>query len=166
MTAQAISSKSALHPLDRIESICVRVTRPIAFLGVFGMLVVSGLTMVDVIARWLLNQSIAATNEVIAMTFAVAVCACIPAGLAQRVSLRVDLLEAKLSARWKAWLTAIGDIVLAVFFLILAWRVALYAIELGGQARTTIILRWPQAPFMFAAAVLLGAGALSSSPSP
>jgi C4-dicarboxylate transporter DctM subunit len=149
-----------VHPLARLEDICVLVTRPIAFLGVSGMLAVSGLTMVDVLARWIFNQSIAATNEVIAMTFAVAVCACIPAGLAQRVSLRVDLLEAKLSARWKAWLVAIGDIVLTVFFLLLAWRVALFAIGLSAQARTTIILRWPQAPFIFAAAALLGAGSV------
>ena len=95
MTTDAVPAPSRAHALDRLEAACVRATRPIAFLGVIGMLVVSGITMVDVLSRWLLNQSVAATNEMISMTFAVAVAACIPAGLALRVNLKVDLLETK-----------------------------------------------------------------------
>jgi len=160
MTTDAVPAPSRAHALDRLEAACVRATRPIAFLGVIGMLVVSGITMVDVLSRWLLNQSVAATNEMISMTFAVAVAACIPAGLALRVNLKVDLLETRLSERAKAWLTVIGDVLLALFFLILAWRIAAYAADLAGQRRTTVILQWPQAPFMYTSAILLGLGVI------
>ncbi len=156
MTADAL--KPALPALERLEALCVGMTRPIAFAGVIAMLAVSALTMVDVLVRLVAHQSIAAVNEIVSMVFAVAVSACIPAGLAQRVSLKVDLLEGSLGPRWEAWLAAIGDAVLGLFFFILAWHVALYAGELGGQNRTTIILRWPMAPFMYAAAALLVAG--------
>jgi tripartite ATP-independent transporter DctM subunit len=160
MTTHAAPAPSRANALDRLEAGCVRATRPVAFLGVIGMLVVSGITMVDVLSRWLLNQSVAATNEMISMTFAVAVAACIPAGLALRVNLKVDLLEGKLSERWKAWLTVIGDSLLALFFIILAWRLAVYARDLAGQGRTTVILQWPQAPFIYVSAILLGLGVL------
>jgi tripartite ATP-independent transporter DctM subunit len=146
------------HRLDKLEALCVRVTRPIAFLGVIGMLVVSGITIVDVTGRWLFNQSLAALNEVISMTFAVAIAACIPAGLAQGVNLKVDLLEHALTGRWKAWLAVIGDLLLAVFFGLLAWRIGVYAGDLYDQGRVTVILGWRQAPFIYAAAILLAAG--------
>ncbi len=147
-----------LHPLDRLENTCVLLTRPIAFIGVIGMLVVSGVTIADVLSRWLLGSSIAATNEVISMTFAVAVAACIPAGLAQGVNLKVDLLEAHLRGRFKNWLGAIGGLLLALLFVILAWRVGVYAADLHAQNRITVILGWPQWPFMYGAAVLFALG--------
>src|SRR5262245_8855912 len=158
MTSNAAPMALRVHALDRVEIICVQLTRPVAFLGVIGMLAVSGVTMIDVLSRWLFNHSLAATNEVIAMTFAVAVAACIPAGLALRVNLKVDLLEAKLSGRMKLWLTAIGDVLLTLFFLILAWHLAAFGYGLALQKRTTVILQWPQGPFMLAAAILLGVG--------
>jgi tripartite ATP-independent transporter DctM subunit len=153
--AAQVQPANSAHWLDRLETLCIRLSRPVAFVGVIGMLAVSGLTMIDVLSRWLLDRSIAATNEVISMTFAVSIAACIPAGLALRVNLKVDLLESKLSPKWKAWLTAIGDVLLALFFLILAWRLAIYAADLAVQRRTTVILQWPQAPFMMSAAILL-----------
>src|SRR5262249_44913494 len=38
------------------------------------------------------------------------------------------------------------------------WRIAVFAQSLAEQGRTTVILGWPQAPFMVAVAVLLGIG--------
>jgi C4-dicarboxylate transporter DctM subunit len=159
MPSAVVGSKLvSLHPLDRLEAWCRMVTRPVAFIGVIGMLVVSGVTIVDVLTRWIFDTSIAATNEIISMTFAVAVAACIPAGLAYSVNLKVDLLESHLTGRWKEWLNAIGNILLGLFFAILCWRVMLFAADLHAQHRTTVILGWPQAPFMFATAALFAAG--------
>ena len=151
---------SDAHILDRAVAACLAVTRPVAFLGVLGMLIVSGLTMVDVLSRWLAGQSIAATNEVISMTFAVAVSACIPAGLAQGVSLKVDILEFHLAERWKRWLVVIGNLLLIVFFGLLAWRIWIYAGELVGRSNVTIVLGWPVGPFMYAASALIALGVL------
>src|SRR4051794_31349466 len=89
------------HFPERIQAWCIRLTSPIAFLGVLGMLIVSGVTMYDVIARWLFSSGLPAQNEVIGLTFAVAVAACMPAGLAQAVNLKVDLFENSLRGKWK-----------------------------------------------------------------
>jgi TRAP-type C4-dicarboxylate transport system permease small subunit len=79
-------------PWERLVQHCVVVTRPIAFLGVLGMLIAAGVTVVDVLLRWLASTAITALNEITAMVFAVAVAACIPAGLAGRVNLKIDIL--------------------------------------------------------------------------
>ena len=145
---------------ERLEKLCVAFTRPIAFIGVLGMLIVASATVVDVLMRWLASTAITALNEITALVFAVAVAACIPAGLASGVNLRIDLLARWLTGRVAAWLDALGALLLLLFFCILAWRIGIFAGNLMDQGRTTVILGWPQAPFMYAVSVLLGIGAL------
>ncbi len=145
---------------ERLEKLCVAFTRPIAFIGVLGMLIVASATVVDVLMRWLASTAITALNEITALVFAVAVAACIPAGLASGVNLRIDLLARWLTGRVAAWLDALGALLLLLFFCILAWRIGVFAGNLMDQGRTTVILGWPQAPFMYAVSVLLGIGAL------
>jgi C4-dicarboxylate transporter DctM subunit len=145
---------------ERLEKLCVAFTRPIAFVGVLGMLIVASATVIDVLMRWLASTAITALNEVTALVFAVAVAACIPAGLATGVNLRIDLLARWLTGRVAAWLDALGALLLLLFFCILAWRIGIFAGNLMQQGRTTVILGWPQAPFMYAVSLLLGIGAL------
>jgi len=139
---------------------CVVLTRPIAFLGVLGMLIAAGVTVIDVLLRWLASTAITALNEITAMVFAVAIAACIPAGLAGRVNLKIDILARWLTCPAAAWLDAIGDLLLLIFFLVLTWRIAIFAGSLLEQGRTTLILGWPMAPFIYAVAILLGIGTL------
>jgi tripartite ATP-independent transporter DctM subunit len=139
---------------------CVILTRPIAFIGVLGMLIAAGITVADVLMRWLASTAITALNEITAMVFAVAVSACIPAGLAGGVNLKVDILARWLTARAAAWLDALGGALLLLLFAVLTWRIAVFAGSLAEQGRTTLILGWPTAPFMYAVAFLLGIGTL------
>src|SRR5215470_14541077 len=159
MTAPAAAT--AQEPLiERLEKLCVTITRPIAFIGVTGMLIAAGVTVLDVLMRWLASTAITALNEITALIFAVAVAACMPAGLAGGVNLRIDLLARWLTGHVAAWLDALGALLLLVFFFILAWRIGVFAESLAQQGRTTVILQLPQAPFMFAVAALLGIGTL------
>ena len=145
---------------ERLEHLCVVFTRPVAFIGVLGMLAAASVTVIDVLMRWLANTAITALNEITALVFAVAVSACMPAGLAGQVNLRIDLLARWLTGRVAAWLDALGAVLLLIFFFLLAWRIGVYAGNLMEQGRTTIILGWPQAPFMYAVSFLLGLGTL------
>src|SRR5262249_20958109 len=149
--AAAIDSAPPPRPLVHL---CAIVTRPIAFIGVLGMLIAAAVTVLDVLMRWLASTAITALNEITAMVFAVAVAACMPAGLAGGVNLRIDILARWLTGRVAAWLDALGTLLLLLFFLILSWRIALYADSLMAQGRTTLILGWPIAPFMYAAPTL------------
>src|SRR5262249_55220632 len=132
--------------LDRFVEWCVRLTNPLAFLGVLGMLVVSGLTMYDVLARWIFSSGIPALNEITGLTFSVAVTACIPAGLAQAVNLKVDLFDNALRGKWKEWLNFLGDLLLLLTVVGITWSLLKYANGLVEQRRSSVILAWPMAP--------------------
>jgi tripartite ATP-independent transporter DctM subunit len=154
-TIAASADQPEPHALDRLESWCVEVTRPIAFLGVIGMLIVSGVTMVDVLLRWTVASGVPALNEIVAMIFAVTVTACLPAGVAQGVNLKIDLLENLIVGRCSKWLGAFGMAMLLLFFVLLTMQITVLAGALASQGRTTVILGWPQAPFIYGVALLL-----------
>lgn len=145
---------------SRLRAACIVLSRPIAFLGVIGMLIASGVTVLDVLLRWLVNGGITALNEIISMTFAVAITACIPAGLASGVGVTIDATEKLLGIRAAAAFKTVGAFLLFSMFAVLTWRMSIYADSLYAEGRTTIILGLPQAPFLWATAVLLGIATL------
>ncbi len=145
---------------DRLEAWLGDLSRFVAIACTCGMLFVAAVTMLDVLMRWFANEPIAAINEIIQMTFSVAISACIPAGMVQRVNLKIDLVARYFSPRLKAWLEVLGSAFLWLFYAVLAWRIFYYAATLAQEGRTTVILGLPQAPFMYSVALLLGFGAL------
>jgi C4-dicarboxylate transporter DctM subunit len=151
---------AAVPFLERVEQACATLSRPLAFVGVLGMLAAAGVTVLDVLMRWLAGTAITALNEIIAVLFAVAVAACMPAGLAGGVNLKVDILARWLTGRTAAWLDALGALLLLILFAILSWRIWVFADSLLRQGRTTVILRLPLPPFMYAVSILLGIGTL------
>jgi C4-dicarboxylate transporter, DctM subunit len=146
--------------MDRVEEQVGRVSEVVAIACVCGMLFVAAVTMVDVLLRWVANEPIAAINEIVQMTFSVAIAACIPAGMTQRVNLKIDLVARYFSPRMHAWLEVLGSACLWLFYAVLAWRIYFYAATLAQEGRTTVILGLPQAPFMYCVAVLLAFGAI------
>jgi len=146
--------------LARLEHICVLATRPVASIGVAGMLLGAGATVLDVLLRWLFNSPLPALNEMIAMLFAVAITATLPAGLANKVNLRIDLLARFMTRRLGLWLDAIGGLFLLAFFIVLTWQIAVYGNQLAAQGRATVMLGLPEAPFVYAMTALLAIACL------
>jgi tripartite ATP-independent transporter DctM subunit len=140
---------------DRLERRLEVLTRPLAALGVLGMLIAAGATVIDVTLRSLANGGVIALNEITSMAFAIAITACIPAGLAGGVNLKIDIFSRWMPGRLVVWLDVLGAWSLLVFFALLARYVEIYATKLAAQGRTTVILGWPYAPFMQAIVVLL-----------
>jgi C4-dicarboxylate transporter, DctM subunit len=143
------------HLMLRLENGLRKLTRPLAAIGVLGMLLAAGATVVDVLLRWLANSGVVALNEITSMAFAIAITACLPAGLAGGVNLKIDVLARWLTGKLGAWLDAIGAFSLLFFFALLAQQVLVHADNLAREGRTTIILGWPQAPFMYVVVALL-----------
>ena len=141
--------------VSRLENSLRTLTRPLAMVGVLGMLLAAGATVVDVLLRWLANSGVVALNEITSMAFAIAITACLPAGLAGGVNLKIDVLERWLRGRLGVWLEAIGAFALLFFFALLAQQVLVHADNLAREGRTTIILGWRQAPFMYVVVFLL-----------
>src|SRR4051812_49499000 len=94
--------------LDRLEAWLAKVTQPIAFIGVLGMLIVSAVTVVDVTLRWLGVPRVSAMNEIVAMTFAVAGSARLPPGISSGGNLQIDIFARWVTGRLPAWLGSAG----------------------------------------------------------
>lgn len=138
----------------------IAITRRVASFGVLGMLVISLLTVGDITLRFVFNSPIVGFNEVVEMVMAVAIAATFPAGLAQRVHLKIDLLGGVLSPRTRCWLNPLGSFLLLLIFLVFAWRIGHHAVEVDSIGKTTMILEWRLSPFMWVITALMAVCAL------
>ena len=146
--------------VERATTVCIAFTRRIAFGGVLAMLVVAGVTILDIFLRAAFNSPIAAMNEIVAMVFAIAVAACFPAGIAEGVHLRVNILSTYFGEKISRWLMAFGSLLLFWMFALLAWRIGVYAWEMYSRDAATTILNIPKSPFLWTVAALCGISAI------
>jgi C4-dicarboxylate transporter, DctM subunit len=146
--------------LDQLEQRLGAISRVVAIACVCGMLFVAAVTMIDVVMRWVANEPIPAMNEIVQMTFSVAIAACIPAGMTQRVNLKIDLVARYFNPTLHAWFEALGSACLWLFYAALAWGIWVYAGALALDDKATIILGLPEAPFMYGVSALFGFGAV------
>jgi tripartite ATP-independent transporter DctM subunit len=146
--------------LDDLDKRCLAVTQRVAFVGVLAMLAVAFVTTVDILLRWLANAPIHGLNEIVGVGMAVAVVATFPAGASQRVNLTIELLQNRISDRAVAWLKVAAAALLLVFYVLLAWRIGVYAAKLQASAAETIFLRLPMAPFVWVIAAFVAVSAL------
>ena len=146
--------------LDDLEAWLRINTRTLSSIGVIGMLLAAAGTVLDVLSRFLLGISILGLNEIMSLAFAIAITACLPAGLAAGINLKIDVAARLFSGRTTAWLDFIGAIALAVTFGILTQQLGIHAGSQGQQGRTTLILGWPYPPFMYALTALLAIATL------
>jgi tripartite ATP-independent transporter DctM subunit len=146
------------HPaamFDQLEKWLERAVRPLASIGVLGMLIAASATVIDVLMRWLAGRGVLALNEITSMCFGIAIAACLPAGTAGGVHLKIDIFARWITGRLAAWLDAFGAGLLLLLFVLLTHRILLFAGTLQTQGRTTVILGWPMAPFFYAASLML-----------
>ena len=134
---------------ERVGVMTSRGAAQLAFVGVLGMIAVSLLTAFDiVIMRWLINKPIPGSNEFLSTIFAVSVSAVLPGVLANRSGLEIDILANRLPATAVAFLRQIGQALLLVLVVLVAWRVAVYAQQAYVRGQSTIILQWRTWPFL------------------
>ena len=153
MTGPRAAPRAAV--LDAIDARSTAFMRRIALLAVAGMLALATVTTADVLLRALANAPIFGLIELAELGMAVAVAACLPAGLAERVHLRIEVLLERLGAHAARHLTAIGSLALLALFAVLAWRFAVHAQSLAGRNDITMVLGMPTSPYWFAVATFL-----------
>ncbi|MEC7488355.1 MAG: TRAP transporter large permease subunit [Pseudomonadota bacterium] len=146
--------------ITKLDRLGIAVTRRVAFGGVLLMLLIAMVTIADVFLRTVANAPIVAMNEITEVFFAVAIAACFPAGLTQRIHVTVDLLATRFGVRLTAWLKVVGALLLLWLFALITWRLGAIAAALTETSETTIILQIPTWPFIWLVAVFSGLGAL------
>ena len=110
--------------------------------------------------RWIFNAPLAALNEILGLVFAVAVAATMPAGLANKVNLKVDLLARFMTPRLGLLADVVGGLFLLAFFAVLAWQIDVYSDQLADQGRATVMLGLPEAPFVYGVAGWIAIGCI------
>jgi TRAP-type C4-dicarboxylate transport system permease small subunit len=133
----------------------LNVSRAMALIGFFGLLVLALMTTLDVGSRWLFGAPIHGVNDVAALVMAVVIAACMPANLAARQNITMAFLGNALGPRCKAFLDGVGGLFTLVFVGLMAWQFIHYSIEITNSGQTTWVLRLPIAPGWWIATALL-----------
>jgi len=125
--------------------------RIIAYVGTACLLVLVGLSTIDVVLRYFFNSPIAGTIEIIELTMVVLVFLSIGYTQVTKSHVRVEVLSGLLKPRGKLVLDSIACVNSIVVLLLVIWRTAVFALE---TPELTVTFGIPVAPF--AALVPLG----------
>ncbi|WP_010139806.1 TRAP transporter small permease [Oceanicola sp. S124] len=129
--------------------------RGLALLGFVGLLVLALMTTLDVGLRWLFKAPIQGVNDVSSVVMAVVISACIPANLAMKQNIRVEVFGA-LGGRWlDRLLEVLSSALTMVFILLIAWQFVPYALSLHENGDRTWVLGWPVWPWWSVATVMV-----------
>lgn len=131
------------------------VSRAMALIGFFGLLVLALMTTLDIGSRWLFGAPIHGVNDVSAIVMAVVIAACMPANLAARQNITVEFLGNMLGPRGKAFFNGFGGLFTLAFVAVMAWQFIPYSMEVTNSGQTTWVLKLPVAPGWWIATVLL-----------
>lgn len=139
--------------MDRIERYLTLYTRFAAVLGVFFLLMVAGLSVLDIVVREATGRPVRGSNDIAGLLTIVIVAACFPAGLLERRQIKVTLLGTLLGPAASRVLDTIGALLTALMFVLIAYYVTLYAQRVTGTAQYTMVLNIPIGPWWWAAAI-------------
>jgi tripartite ATP-independent transporter DctM subunit len=151
---------TSVFSLDALRAWCVASSQVLASVGVVVMVLTAVVTLLDVVVRVTAAHSLIGINEIILLTFSVAVSATIPAGLARVGNLKIDVLGRWLTGWLAAWAEVAGAFILLVFYATLSWRLFLLATSGASLTRRTMLLELPIWPSILAIAAILAFGSV------
>lgn len=129
--------------------------RALALVGFTGLLILALMTTLDVLLRWLFKAPLQGVNDVSSVVMAVVIAACIPANLAMKQNIRVEVFGALGGRFVHKLLEAFSSILTLVFILLIAWQFVPYAASLKAGGDRTWVLGWPVWPWWSVAAVMM-----------
>lgn len=132
----------------------------LAGLAIGGLLLLAFGTALDVLMRYAFASPIRGFIDGVSLAGAVLLSACMPHVVASRGNIAVDFLGQGLGPRARRWLDGFGALVTALFFSVMAWQYARFALEMKQTAQVTPVLRWPVWPWWAAVAVFITLTAL------
>jgi TRAP-type C4-dicarboxylate transport system permease small subunit len=140
---------------NRLESEVVRFSRIISLIGLFGLLLLSCITMGEVFLRSAFDYPILGVSDISQLLVVVVVASCFPLVSAEKRHIKIQVLGKLLGKRAYDWLEAFSALVSLVFFTLLTWQLWLYSSELAASSETTWIILLPTAPWWRAATCLM-----------
>ena len=101
----------------------------------------------DVLFR-MFNFSVPGAYDLVGLLGAVAISFALAYTSIQKGHIAVDFLFLKLPEKAQYILTAVNESVAAVFFAVIAWRTALYAMEFRSGGEVSLTIQMPVYPFI------------------
>jgi len=138
-----------------IELGIAHITKGISLIGLAGLLLFAGITVAEVLLRWLFNYPILGVSDVSSLVVTVAVASCFPLVFSERRSIAVRIAGNLLGKRVNAVLEAFGTLVTLGMFFLVTWQLWDYAVELAKNDQTTWVVLWPMSPWYRIAAILM-----------
>lgn len=130
-------------------------SQTLALIGFAGLLGLAVMTSLDVLLRWLAGTPIQGVNDVSAVVMAVVISACIPANLAMKQNISVEVFGSLAGGRAKNALGAFASLVTLIFIILVAWQIVPYTASLRTNGDRTWVLAWPVWPWWTAASVMM-----------
>ncbi|SEQ82184.1 TRAP transporter small permease [Thalassovita taeanensis] len=134
----------------------------LACLGGVLLLGMMGLTVVDVIGRYLFNAPLLGAMELTEVILAAVIFLGLTAVSLSDGHVTVDLLTDRMPIRWHPWRLALTGVFSGVVLSVVAWRIWIYASQIGGYGGSTTSLSIPIAPLGYFCAICAGIGAVLS----
>lgn len=124
------------------------------------MLLIVGLTFVEVFMRYLFAQPIRGAEEIIQFAMGTMIFAALPLITARRGHVTVSLIEDAVKGSLKRSIDVIVDVCSLAAVSLIAWRLLVDAMGRIDSADATVVLNWPRAPLVFAMSALAAVTAL------
>ena len=129
--------------------------RGLALVGFTGLLVLALMTTSDVLMRWLFKAPLQGVNDVSSVVMAVVISACIPANLAMKQNIRVEVFGAIATPRMKTLLEVFSSALTFALIALIAWQFVGYVDSLKANGDRTWVLGWQVWPWWSGATVML-----------
>lgn len=155
MSLAATPRRQSGGPLDAAKRLTCRLADQLAALAMLGLLALAVATVVDVLGRYLFASPLRGFSDIASLSGAVLLSACMPYVVARRANITVDFLGQRLGPRSAARLDGFGALLCAIFFALMAWQYARFALELHETQQLMAILRWPVWPWWSAVTVFI-----------
>ncbi|MGY4751909.1 TRAP transporter small permease [Pannonibacter sp. Q-1] len=144
----------------RLRNFSETLSRMLALVGFFGLFILASMTSLDILMRWVLAMPLQGVNDVSAVVMAVVISSCVPANLAFKQNIRVEMLGAAAGPFVERILEAFASVLTLVFIGLIAWQFIPYTGGLKEAGNTTWVLYWPLWPWWLAATGMLSFAAL------
>jgi len=139
----------------RVHRLASQFAESLAGVAVVGLLVLAMVTGFDVLMRFVFRAPIRGMTDITMVAAAVLLSACLPHVVASRANITVMFIGRALGPTAFRVLNFFGSLVTCLFFIVMAWQCALYALDMYVAGETMPTLRWPVWPWWAAVAICI-----------
>jgi TRAP-type C4-dicarboxylate transport system permease small subunit len=129
--------------------------RIVACIGFTGLVILSLLTMVDGVSRWLALPRIPGFLDISEIVYAIVITTCFPALLIRDHNVTIRFLGKAVGGRTNYWLEFFGNLLTLVFFAVLVWQFYFFTLDLQANNRTSPTLEFPVAPWWWITSIIM-----------